>query len=81
MSEITLAIESPRRADVVRLIEALDVYQSGLYPPESNHFLDVDGLAGPSVRFFVARRDGQQVAHTGREWRVGHVTDSRWRDY
>jgi putative acetyltransferase len=61
MIEITLGIESPRQADVVRLIEALDVYQSGLYPAESNHFIDVAALAGPSMRFFVARRDGQAL--------------------
>ena len=61
MTEITLRIESPRQAEVMRLIEALDVYQSGLYPPESNHFLDVEALAGPSVRFFVARRYGQAL--------------------
>jgi putative acetyltransferase len=61
MTEITFGIESPRQADVVRLIEALDVYQSGLYPTESNHFLDVEALAGPCVRFLVARRDGQAL--------------------
>jgi putative acetyltransferase len=61
MSEITLRVESPRQPDVVRLIEALDVYQSGLYPAESNHFLDLDALAGPDMRFFVARQAGQAV--------------------
>jgi putative acetyltransferase len=61
MTEITLQVESPRQPDVVRLIEALDVYQSRLYPPESNHFLDLDTLAGPSLRFFVARRDGRAL--------------------
>ena len=61
MSEITLRIESPRQADVLRLIEALDVYQAGLYPPESNHFLDMEALAAPGVRFFVARRDGRAL--------------------
>ena len=65
MSEITLGTESPRQADVLRLIEALDAYQSGLYPPESNHFLDVEGLAAPSVRFFVVRRDGQALGCAG----------------
>ena len=58
MSEVTLALESPRQADVGRLLEALDAYQSALYPAESNHFLDVEALAGPAVRFFVARRGG-----------------------
>jgi putative acetyltransferase len=62
MSEITLRFVSPRQADVERLIEALDVYQAGLYPPESNHFLDLEALAVPDVRFFVARRDGQALA-------------------
>ena len=61
MSELTLRIESPRQADVLGLIEALDVYQRGLYPPESNHFLDVETLAAPGVRFFVARRDGRAL--------------------
>ncbi len=61
MSEITLGLESPRQPDVARLLEALDAYQSSLYPPESNHFLDVEALAAPSVRFFVARRDREAV--------------------
>ena len=53
---ITLAMESPRQLEVARLLEALDAYQSALYPPESNHFLDVEALAAPNVRFIVARR-------------------------
>src|SRR4029453_13475213 len=54
MSDVTLALESPRQADVGRLLGALDAYQSALYPAESNHFLDVDALAAPTVRFLVA---------------------------
>jgi len=61
MTEITLRIESPLQADVVRLIEALDVYQAGLYPSESKHFLGVEARAAPGVRFFVARRDGRAL--------------------
>jgi putative acetyltransferase len=61
MTEITLRIESPHQADVVRLIEALDIYQGGLYPSESNHFLGVEALAAPGVRFFVARRAGRAL--------------------
>jgi putative acetyltransferase len=61
MSDVTLGQESPRQADVGRLLAALDAYQSALYPAESNHFLDVDALAAPTVRFFVARRDGMAL--------------------
>lgn len=58
---ITLTVESPRQAEVTRLLEALDAYQAALYPPESNHFLDVDALAAPNVRFIVARRGAEAV--------------------
>ncbi|MGH7372929.1 MAG: GNAT family N-acetyltransferase [Candidatus Rokuibacteriota bacterium] len=61
MSEITLGMESARQPDVARLLEGLDAYQSSLYPPESNHLLDVEGLSAPSVRFFVARRGHEAV--------------------
>ena len=56
MMDITLRFESPRQADVERLLEALDGYQSALYPPESNHLLDVGALGAPNIRFLVARR-------------------------
>lgn len=58
---VTLAVESPRQAEIGRLLEALDAYQSALYPAESNHFLDVEALAAPEVRFVVARRGGRAV--------------------
>ena len=58
---ITLALESPRQAEIARLLEALDAYQSALYPPASNHFLDLEALAAPNVRFIVARRGATVV--------------------
>ena len=61
MTAITLGIESPRQAEVMRLIEALDVYQSGLYPPESNHFLDVEALAA-TERAVLRREAGRAGA-------------------
>jgi putative acetyltransferase len=59
--DVTLAVESPRQADVARLLAALDAYQTALYPPESNHFLAVEALAAPNVRFIVARRGAEAV--------------------
>jgi putative acetyltransferase len=58
---LVVALESPRQTDVVALIAALDAYVSALYPVESNHLLGVDALAVPSVRFFVARRNGEAL--------------------
>jgi putative acetyltransferase len=52
---IIVRIENPRQPDVLRLLAALDAYLTALYPPESNHILDVDSLCASDVRFFVAR--------------------------
>ena len=57
-----IQIESPRAAGVPELISALDRYLSSLYPPESNHFLDLDELSRADIRFFVARREGAPLA-------------------
>jgi putative acetyltransferase len=59
--EISIGVESPRDPAVARLIEDLDAYQTSLYPPESNHLLDVDALCAPDVRFFVVRRLGNVI--------------------
>ena len=61
MSEVTIALESPRPDAVRRLVRDLDAYLAALYPAESNHLLDVDALAAPDVRFFVARRAGDPI--------------------
>jgi putative acetyltransferase len=50
--------EDPRQADVAALIAELDAMMRRLYPPQSNHLLDIDALADASVHFFVARREG-----------------------
>jgi ribosomal protein S18 acetylase RimI-like enzyme/orotate phosphoribosyltransferase len=58
---VAIALESVRQPEVVRFIEALDAYHIALYPAESNHLLDLDALAGPDIRFFVARVAGQAL--------------------
>jgi len=55
MNALHIARESPAQADVVALIEALDAYQTALYPAESNHLVEIGALAQPDVRFAVAR--------------------------
>jgi putative acetyltransferase len=52
---------SPRHPDVVRMIADLDAYVAALYASESNHLLDIEGLCGADVRFFVARLGGAIV--------------------
>jgi len=56
-----IRLENPRQDDVMRLLAALDAYLESLYPPESNHILDIDTLCAPDIRFFVARRGSEAV--------------------
>ena len=55
-AEYVIRLEDPRQDDVIRMLSALDAYLESLYPPESNHLLDVEALCAPNIRFFVARR-------------------------
>ena len=57
-----IRIENPRDDGVTELIAALDSYLASLYPPQSNHFLDLEQLSRPEIRFFVARRGGPPLA-------------------
>ncbi|CAM4055929.1 GNAT family N-acetyltransferase [Bordetella bronchialis] len=54
----TIALEPPRQDDVQALLAQADAYLHALYPPESNHILEVDALEQPGIDFFVARRAG-----------------------
>lgn len=43
------------------MLDALDAYLAGLYPPEANHILDVEALLDPSTTFLTVRRSSQLV--------------------
>jgi putative acetyltransferase len=58
---VTIRKEPPDQPDVMRLIEALDALMISLYPPESNHLLDIAALLDPAVTVLVARCAGEAV--------------------
>jgi len=53
--------ETPQQPEVVDLLRQSDAFSVALYPPESNHLLDLASLLAPRVRFFVARLDEKAV--------------------
>ena len=61
MNDVVIAIERPDQPDVRRLLEAGDAFSASLYPPESNHMLDVAALLNSAVTFLVARQDGVAI--------------------
>jgi putative acetyltransferase len=62
---VPIALESPNQPEVVRLIEELDAYQTQLYPPESNHLVDIDSLSLPNVLFAVVRDESGRAIGCG----------------
>ena len=58
---LTIREERPDQPEIVSLLETRDAYMAALYPAESNHALDLDGLLAPAVTFLVARRDEAAV--------------------
>jgi putative acetyltransferase len=56
---ITINVEDPGSSEVIGLIEQLDTYLQGLYPPECNHLMPLESLRQPNVTFLVARVDGR----------------------
>ncbi len=70
---LLIARERPDQPDIVELIEALDAHAMSLYPPESNHLLDIASLCAPDVTFLVARINGEAqgigaLLHDARGW-------------
>ncbi|WP_377289160.1 GNAT family N-acetyltransferase [Rhizobium sp. SG2393] len=58
---VTIALEPARQEAIIALLDQSDRYMQALYPPESNHLVDVSTLEQPNVRFHVARHDGAVV--------------------
>jgi putative acetyltransferase len=58
---LTIRQERPDQPDVMRLIEALDAHAIALYPPESNHLLDISALCDDAVTFLVVRAGADAI--------------------
>lgn len=65
MTGISIAIADPAEPSIRTLIDELDAYMIALYPPESNHLLDIETLRQPRMRFFAAYADDQVLGCGG----------------
>ena len=59
---LTIEPVDPQTPAIARMIADLDEYQASLYPPESNHLVDIKKLAGKDYYFMAAMDRGQPVA-------------------
>lgn len=55
---ITIETGNPRDPEATKLLQASHALMQELFDPEANHFLSIDALCEPNIRFFVARVDG-----------------------
>ena len=56
MEAVSIHAESPLQPAIQTLIGLSNAYSASLYPTEGRHPADLERLAAPDVRFFVARR-------------------------
>ncbi|EPX79574.1 GNAT family N-acetyltransferase [Salipiger mucosus] len=54
---LAIAPISPRDPHATALLRASHALMESLFPPEENHFLDIDALCDPSVTLYGARED------------------------
>ncbi len=62
----------PRNPAILALLQASHALMQSLFAPEDNHFLSVDALCGPDIRFFSARRGDQIVGCAALALRDGY---------
>ncbi|MEM7710771.1 MAG: GNAT family N-acetyltransferase [Pseudomonadota bacterium] len=59
-----VGLVDPRGAGPAALLAESRAFMARLFPQEENHYLNLDALAGPDVRF-VAATDGRRTLGTG----------------
>lgn len=55
---------TPTHPQAAALLQQSHALMQSLFNPEDNHYLSIDALCAPHIRFFMARR-GDQVLGTG----------------
>ncbi len=58
---ITVRPADPRNPDCMALLQSSHALMQELFPAESNHFLSIDELTGPDIRFFAATEDDETL--------------------
>ncbi|RLC02370.1 MAG: hypothetical protein DRH90_14070, partial [Deltaproteobacteria bacterium] len=62
VADLSIEPVDPRSPAIARMISDLDEFQASLYPPESNHLVDIQKLAGKDYYFIAAMDRGKSRA-------------------
>lgn len=58
-SGVIIRTEDPRHPEATALLQASHALMQSLFPPEANHYLEIDELCTPDIHFFVAELNGR----------------------
>ena len=58
---LTIQYADPKHPEIISLLQQSHALMLSLYSAEENHFLSVDALCAPHIRFFGARLEGRFV--------------------
>jgi putative acetyltransferase len=58
---VSITLGDPRHAEATALLQASHALMQSLYPAEDNHYLSIEKLCVPSIRFFTALRDDKII--------------------
>lgn len=68
----SVAVRPGHPAEARDLLEASHALMNRQFPSESNHYLSIEALAAPDVRFFVAEADGPALGCGALKLRDGY---------
>lgn len=58
-SGVVIRPGDPRHPEATALLQESHALMQSLFPPEANHYLEIDDLCTPDIRFFVAELGGR----------------------
>lgn len=56
---VTVRAGRPDSPEATALLRASQAYLAALYPAEDNHYLSIEALCAPHIRFFIAEAEGR----------------------
>ena len=59
--QLTIEYADPKHPEIISLLQQSHALMLSLYSAEENHFLSIDALCAPHLRFLGARLDGRFV--------------------
>lgn len=61
MTPISIAIADPQHPEITQLLQQSHALMQQLFASDENHFLSVEELLSPDIRFFAARQQGRYI--------------------